>query len=125
MATQFVNEASSTATIDGSEIEFTSNSVTAELLDDTSLTLVKTQSQDLVVSGSTITYTIVITNNATAALTDVDFSDTIPTGLTYTTDSFTVNGVSETPTVSGQDLTYTISSLSVGATVIIFSVTVD
>ena len=120
MATQYINQATSNATIDGTQVDFSSNNVTAELFDNTSITLVKTQSNTLVVSGGTMTYTVTITNLALAAITNLNFLDTIPTGMTYTTDSFEVGGVSETPTIVGQNLSYTIATLPIGVTVVTF-----
>lgn len=125
MATQFINKAILSTVIGESPIEFDSNEVTAELIDDTSVTLLKTQSEDIVVTGSVVTYTIVITNNAPEALADVDFSDVIPTGLTFNEGSFTVNGTTQTPTIVEQNLSYEIASLEIGNTTIEFTVTVD
>jgi uncharacterized repeat protein (TIGR01451 family) len=50
----------------------------------------KTASPNPVLAGSTITYTIVVTNNGPAAALNVKFSDPIPTGTTETT--FTQTG---------------------------------
>lgn len=120
MATQYINQATSNVTIDEQEIDFTSNTVTAELFDDTSVTLEKSQSSDIVVSGGTITYTFVITNLSISALTDFNFLDTIPTGMTYAAGSFEVNATPETPTISGQDLSYQFATLPTGATTVTF-----
>ena len=125
MATQFINKADATATIGETQVDFSSNTVTAELLTNETISIVKSQSQDVVVSGSEIVYTIVITNNGTYPLTDVDFFDTIPTGLTYKVGSFKVNTVTETPITTGQDLSYVIASLPAGNTTVEFTVTVD
>jgi uncharacterized repeat protein (TIGR01451 family) len=120
MATQYINQATANVTVDGQEINFASNSVTSELFDETSVTLVKTQSSDLVVSGGTITYTVIITNLSLAALTDFNFLDTIPTGMTYINGSFEVNGTPETPNITGQDLSYQFTTLPIGVTTVTF-----
>ena len=125
MATKFINEAVASATVDGTDLDFTSNNVTAELFDSDTLSLLKSQNTDIVVSGGTLTYTIVITNTGTVELENVIFSDVIPTGLTYDADSFTVNGGAQTPTVEGQNLSYTIANLPSGDTTVVFSTTAD
>lgn len=120
MATQFINKATSTVTVAGQLVNFSSNTVTAELLDSTLVTLVKTQSSDLVASGSTITYTVVITNLSLTILSNFNFSDVIPTGMSYATGTFKVNGTTQTPVITGQDLTYTLTTLPLGITTLTF-----
>lgn len=120
MATLFTNKATSNATVLGQTVTFESNEVTSELFDNASVTLLKTQSSLLVVSGGKLTYTVTITNLSIAPITNFNFLDTIPVGLTYAPGTFTVGGVSQTPTVVGQDLSYTIASLPIGPTIVIF-----
>ena len=121
MATQFINQATSAINIDGQELAFSSNTVTSELLDDTVLTLVKTQNSSIVASGGTITYTIVISNLSLSNLSDFTLEDIIPTGMSYRPVTFEVNGTAQTPTVSGQFLTYRFATLPVGETIVTFT----
>lgn len=120
MATQFINQATSNVTIAGKEVSFQSNTVTAQLLDSTLLTMVKTQSTELVVSGGTITYTIVITNLSLAPLVNFEFEDIIPTGMSYETGSFRVNGLTKTPVISDQTLSYNFDILPIALTTVSF-----
>ena len=125
MATQFINSATAIGDVDGTKLSFNSNTVTAELFDNDTLTLNKSQNISIVVQGSTITYTVVITNTGSVTLNAVEFEDSIPTGLTFEAESFTVNGNSETPIITGQDLKFTIPTVESGDTTIVFNVTVD
>ncbi len=120
MATQFSNKATSNVVVDGQTVNFSSNTVVAELFDSSSVTLVKSQNTPLVVSGGTITYTVVITNLALTPVTNFNFLDTIPTGMSYKTGTFTVNGTSQSPTVTGQNLSYVITTLATGVTTVVF-----
>ncbi len=56
-----------------------------------------------------VDWTIVVNSDMTT-ITNPEFQDTLPTGLTYVKDSFTVNGTSQTPTVNGQMITYNFTS---------------
>ena len=120
MATQFENTAVSKASVDGTELTFTSNTVTAELFDTGTLSLLKEQNKDIVSTGSTISYTITITNNGTTDLTNVVFTDTIPTGLEFVVGSFKVDSAVETPSITGQDIEYTIPTITTIPTVVEF-----
>lgn len=121
MATQYNNQAKSQVTIDGQTVNFSSNTITASLLDINSITLVKSQDKALVVSGGTINYTIVITNLNLTPISNFTFADAIPAGMTYATGTFKVNTAVQTPTIAGQNLSYVISSLALGVTTITFT----
>ncbi|MNT10363.1 hypothetical protein D3C72_1451900 [compost metagenome] len=125
MATQYTNQSTSNVTIEGQLLNFQSNTVLSELFTDASVTLVKSQSADLVVSGGSITYTIVISNLSLTSLNDFNLLDTIPTGMTYTADSFKVNATAQTPTINNQDLSYNFETLPVGVTTVTFDCTID
>lgn len=58
--------------------------------------------------GDTLTYTVVISNISLVAITDLPFTDALPQGSLYLSDSFTINGSPAAPTVTGNSLTYTI-----------------
>lgn len=120
MATQFTNQAVGKATVGGTDFTFDSNPVISELFDNASVTLTKAQNISIVVSGGTITYTITITNLSLSPITNFIFEDTIPTGMSYATGTFTVGGVSQTPTIASQLLSYTIASLPLGITIVTF-----
>lgn len=75
--------------------------------------------------GDVLTYTIVITNLALSAVTNLPFTDVIPAGANYVNASFTLNGAAATPTLTANTLTYTIPAISsLGVATIRFQVTV-
>ena len=75
--------------------------------------------------GETLTYTVTISNVSLTALSDLPFTDTLPQGCAYLTDTFKVNDVSAVPTVAGSTLSYTIPSVpAAGSAVITFQVQV-
>lgn len=118
-----INKVSNTASItyDGKTIN--SNKVDTLLL--LAPTIVKAVDKLSAAVGSTLTYTITITNLALGAITNLPFSDSIPDGTTYVADSFTVNGTKVTPTVTSKVLTYTIPTIpSLGVSVVKFDVQV-
>ncbi|MDD3303976.1 MAG: hypothetical protein PHP54_03570 [Clostridia bacterium] len=121
MATQYVNQATSNVTISGQQVNFSSNSVTAQLLDTTLVTLVKTQSSALVVSGGSITYSIAITNLSLSPITNFNFQDIIPTGMTYQTGTFKINAATQTPVIAGQNLSYVFTTLPIGLSTVSFT----
>ena len=87
--------------------------------------LVKAQSSNMVVSAGTITYTITITNNTINSISNFNLLDTIPTGMSYAAGTFKINGTPESPTLTGQDLSYQFAALSTGITVITFDCDVE
>ncbi len=121
MATQYINEANLVATVEETEVTFVSNKAKARLFDSKAISLTKTQDKSLVVSGSTITYTVVIKNKSEDEISDVNFIDVLPSGLSYIIGTFSVNSVTTEPVISGQELSYTITTLLSGETTVIFS----
>lgn len=86
-------------------------------------TIVKSVDKLISNIGDTLTYTIVITNVALSAITDLPFSDTIPAGAEYTESSFKLNGTTVTPTIADDTLNYTIPSIGIlGVATITFQV---
>lgn len=89
-------------------------------------TVVKTVDKLSAVIGDTLTYTVTVTNVSLTAITSLPFSDLLPQGALYLTDSFEVNGSPAVPTVSGNSLSYTIPSIpAAGSAVITFQVLVE
>ena len=109
---KYDNKATLTTSVLGVDTTFTSNTVTANLIN---LTILKTQSKTQVVSGDTIKYSFVCTNLAGLLLSSVTFSDNVPVGLTILPATFKVNGTTATPVIVGNLLTYVLPSLIAGA----------
>lgn len=106
-------------TFGGSPIN--SNTVSTVLL--LAPTIVKAVDKVVASIGDTLTYTITITNIAIGPITNLPFSDVIPTGSTYITDSFSVAGTSVTPTISSNTISYTIPSIAAAGSVnVVFKV---
>ncbi|MBK0073666.1 DUF11 domain-containing protein [Bacillus sp. S56] len=59
------------------------------------ITMVKSVDQTLVTLGDTITYTTILTNNGNTNATNITFTDLIPNGTTFITDSVTINGLTQ------------------------------
>ncbi|MCC8045417.1 MAG: Cna B-type domain-containing protein [Clostridiales bacterium] len=95
----FVNSAPDETAADPTK-ELTDGTVTVDV-DGTSTTMVKV--------GATVTYTISYRNHTNTAQT-VTVTDTLPTGLTYS--SSQINGVDAAPVQSGQKLTWPISDVA-------------
>lgn len=88
-------------------------------------TLLKTVDKLVASIGETLTYTIVITNVALQAITNLPFSDVIPDGTEYVDDSFKLNGTTVTPTITDDTLNYTIPSIGIlGIATISFQVVI-
>ncbi|WP_312643271.1 DUF11 domain-containing protein [Hydrogenoanaerobacterium sp.] len=62
--------------------------------------------------GDTLTYTVTITNLGLSAINSLPFTDVLPAGSTYVSNSFKVNDVAETPTITANTLTYTIPTIA-------------
>ena len=74
-----------------------------------------------VVAGQVVTYTIRVSNSGDASASNVTIRDVIPTGMTLVPNSAT-----PLPTISGNTLTWNISSIAAGQTVeVSFQVTVN
>ncbi|MDR6553246.1 hypothetical protein [Paenibacillus qinlingensis] len=77
----------------------------------------KTTSSTALTVGDTITYSTVITNNGITAITNVSFSDQIPTGGTFVPGSVVITGA-PTPVVPPNPATgVSIGTIAVGASV--------
>lgn len=76
------------------------------------LTLCKYQ----VVSGDIITYKITIGNENDTQIYNVEFSDTLDSGVEYVDGSFKVDNGTVTPEVDGQTIEYTIPTLNSSST---------
>lgn len=75
--------------------------------------------------GDTLTYTVTITNIGLSAITNLPFTDILPTGCTFVNGSFTDNGSAATPTLTSNTLTYTIPKISaLGTEILQFQVKV-
>ncbi len=97
------------------------------------LTITKDVDETTAAPGDTLVYTIVVTNSGPSTATNVDLTDTLPTGVTFVTGTTTVggqtvNGSGGSPTVtstigtllSGQSATITIdATIDVGTTGVI------
>ena len=90
-----INKLDNTASVTYGGNPINSNSVSTVLL--LQPTLLKAVDKLTASIGDTLTYTITVTNVSLNALTNLPFTDTIPTGATFVTESFTVNGTAATP----------------------------
>ncbi|WP_439875573.1 DUF7507 domain-containing protein [Bacillus mycoides] len=70
------------------------NIVTTPVLD-AMITMIKSVDQTLVTLGDTITYTTILTNNGNTNATNITFTDLIPDGTTFVSDSVTINGITQ------------------------------
>lgn len=73
----------------------TSTNIATTPVLDAIITMVKSVDQTLVTLGDTITYTTILTNNGNTNATNVTFTDLIPNGTTFITDSVTINGLTQ------------------------------
>lgn len=88
------------------------------------ITIEKTADKMAVVTGQTITFTNTITNTGTVKHSKVTFTDDIPTGTTFVTDSVKVDGTTKTGENPSKGID--LGELSMGAkTVVTFEVTVE
>lgn len=88
-------------------------------------TIIKAVDLATALIGDILTYTITITNTGVPTIPSLPFRDSLPVGCAYLPSSFTVNGTTQTPTLTGNVLTYTISSIpSLAVAVIVFQATV-
>jgi uncharacterized repeat protein (TIGR01451 family) len=99
----------------GSIVE-SSAAVTQLLLDPT---IEKTVDKSVATIGEILTYTVTIENVSEIPISNVTFSDDIPVGSNYVVGSFTVNGVTVTPTITESVLSYSISSIPASSSMVI------
>lgn len=79
------------ANVDSKDFTVLSNELSVKVLNNDVL-LLKTANTSAVKSGDILTYTITITNSGTLKNTELFFSDPIPEGTTFVSDSVTING---------------------------------
>lgn len=90
----------------------TINSLPAETLLLVLPTILKTVDKPIASIGETLEYTITIANIGLTTINNLDFSDEVPEGTEYVTDSFKLNGSSVTPDTAENILSYTIPTIS-------------
>ena len=73
----------------------TSTNIVTNPVLDAMITMVKSVDQTLVTLGDTITYTTILTNNGNTNATNITFTDLIPNGTTFITDSVTIDGITQ------------------------------
>ncbi|HDR6266862.1 TPA: DUF11 domain-containing protein [Bacillus cereus] len=73
----------------------TSTNIATNPVLDAMITMVKSVDQTLVTLGDTITYTTILTNSGNTNATNITFTDLIPDGTTFITDSVTINGITQ------------------------------
>ncbi|MCQ6355135.1 DUF7507 domain-containing protein [Bacillus cereus] len=73
----------------------TSTNIATNPVLDAMITMVKSVDQTLVTLGDTITYTTVLTNSGNTNATNITFTDLIPDGTTFITDSVTIDGITQ------------------------------
>lgn len=118
-----INKLDNNASVTYGGQQVSSNTVSTVLL--VAPTILKAVDKAVASIGDTLTYTVTVTNVGLNPITNLPFADTIPTGATYVTDSFTVNGAAATPIVAGNALTYTIPTIpALGTATIKFQVKV-
>ena len=103
------------AAYNGSIVE-SSAAVTQLLLDPT---IEKTVDKSVATIGEILTYAVTIENVSEIPISNVTFSDDIPVGSNYVVGSFTVNGVTVTPTITESVLSYSISSIPASSSMVI------
>ncbi|MCB8818791.1 DUF11 domain-containing protein, partial [Desulfosporosinus shakirovi] len=100
-----------------------SNPVTTQV-NVSAVNVLKSVDQATAITGDTLTYTTVITNNGNIPLQNVIFTDTPPAGTSFVSGSVTVNGVSQ-PLVNPTPPGFSVGDIAVGATVtVVFQVLV-
>jgi uncharacterized repeat protein (TIGR01451 family) len=104
--------------VDGCDevIDFISNEVESHFLN---IELKKRVNCIWAIHGKNLTYCVDIINRSTAKVPDVRFRDTLDLGVQYVSGSFMVNGTPQTPSISGQTLTYLIPNLDLNQTITI------
>lgn len=112
-----INRLDNTASVVYNGTTITSNTASTLLL--LAPTIAKTVDKLSASIGDTLTYTVTVTNVSLSAITNLPFTDTLPLGALYLTDTFKVNGSPATPTVANNTLTYTIPSIPAAQSAVI------
>ncbi|MDG1594848.1 DUF11 domain-containing protein, partial [Bacillus cereus] len=73
----------------------TSTNIVTNPVLDAMITMIKSVDQTLVTLGDTITYTTILTNSGNTNATNITFTDLIPDGTTFITDSVTIDGITQ------------------------------
>ncbi|MGH0941459.1 DUF7507 domain-containing protein [Bacillus mycoides] len=73
----------------------TSTNIVTNPVLDAMITMIKSVDQTLVTLGDTITYTTLLTNSGNTNATNITFTDLIPDGTTFVSDSVTINGITQ------------------------------
>ncbi|EPY7705980.1 cell surface protein, partial [Bacillus paranthracis] len=73
----------------------TSTNIVTNPVLDAMITMVKSVDQTIVTLGDTITYTTLLTNIGNTNATNITFTDLIPNGTTFITDSVTIGGITQ------------------------------
>ena len=73
--------------------ETTTSNTTLTEINEPGLNVLKSVSQPVVAVGDTITYTTVVQNTGTVIATNVQYSDVLPSSITFVPSSVTINGV--------------------------------
>ncbi len=73
----------------------TSTNIVTNPVLDAMITMVKSVDQTLVTLGDTITYMTLLTNIGNTNATNITFTDLIPNGTTFITDSVTIGGITQ------------------------------
>lgn len=90
------------------------------------LVIAKSVDEATAAPDDTLVYTIVVTNDGPSTATDVDFTDTLPTGVTFVSGTTTVGGQSVSGTPGNSTVTSTIGTLLSGqSATITIDVTID
>jgi uncharacterized repeat protein (TIGR01451 family) len=80
------------------------------------VTITKQVDLSTATAGSTLNYTMIVTNNGPTTASGVTFTDTLPAGVTFQSGTTTVIGQSVSGSSSSQTVTSTIGTLASGAT---------
>ena len=89
-------------------VTIASNEVQSKELD---LTFTKTQSCQYFITGGTITYCIEIDNRSDVEFDSLRWFDVLDNRLTYVNNTFTANGAPKTPTINGQEISWSFATL--------------
>jgi uncharacterized repeat protein (TIGR01451 family) len=108
----------------GKTITLESNEVKTQIVDFDDITITKSASCAYAIVGKNLCYTIVIKNDGDVGFADVLFRDQLAGNTEYVTDSFTVNNISQTPTIVNNEIQYELDIPANSTTTIKFCVKV-